>query len=220
MNAIDWDARKEAWEGRAQRLGKRAVLHVGHGTPEAQEKIYQVQYDTIIPLWQKAIAKQGYQRILDFGCGVGRWTDTLQRTSDANVLGVDPTETFLSTCIRENENPRVEFRLYEHGRIPAKDESVDAIWACMVLSTILDVEGGMFEHTIRELKRVLVPGGLMFLVDNTEGRGGHPVRSPYSISRTIEQYNAAFRPWCSQFQPRGEYVDLGEKNTIFYGWKR
>jgi hypothetical protein len=60
----------------------------------------------------------------------------------------------------------------------------------------------------------------MFLVDNTAGPSHRPVvRSPYSMSRTIEEYRRAFAGW-TDLEARGDYVDLGETNTIMAGYKR
>lgn len=228
---MNWTERNEAWEGRARALGERAVLHVGHKTVEQQIAIFQKQEEAILPIFRQAVqAMLPYPPLLgkpswllDFGCGVGRWTHILSKITGAETLGIDPTRTFIDYCRTHHPNPTgvpfVDFELYENGQINLKDETVDIVWACMVLSTILDVSGGMFEHTVNELRRVLRPGGLMFLVDNTSGPPHRPiVRSPYSISRTIPEYEAAFS-WCD-LRAVGGYEDLGEINTVFHGRKR
>lgn len=213
-----WAERNEAWEARAKLLGERAVLHVGHKTPEAQAEILAKQRAAILPRLREALAPlvQEIRRtpiILDFGCGVGRWTSDLNDLG--MVVGIDPTERFLAIC--REKHPRGEFKLYQDGKIPEEDSTFDVVFACMVLSTILDVSGGMYEATLREIKRVLRPGGLMLLVDNTEGRGGRPVRSPYSISRTVKEYQDSFVAHNIVLAVLGSYEDLGETNTIFAG---
>jgi ubiquinone/menaquinone biosynthesis C-methylase UbiE len=214
-----WAERNEAWEGRAKALGERAVLHVGHKTVEQQIAIFQKQEAAILPIFEIAIANDRPKFTLDFGCGVGRWTEILARITGGIVEAIDPTQQFLEIAESHRKSPSVTYTAYHDGVIPFPGESMDAVWACMVLSTILDVSGGMFEHTVSELRRVLRPGGLMFLVDNTSGPPHRPVvRSPYSISRTVEEYSRAFN-WCG-LRAVGEYEDLGEINTIFIGRKR
>lgn len=215
-----WQERNDAWEGRARRLGERAVLHVGHSSPEAQAAIWDKQRMVIMPLLRDAITHihtDNPPLILDFGCGVGRWSGELSELG--LVVGVDPTVTFLETCERRWGNtPGITFKHYEDGNIPAADNTFDVVFACMVLSTILDVKDGMFTETLIELKRVLRKGGLFFLVDNTEGHGGRPVRSPYSISRTVKEYqDAAAEHMNVALSVFGRYEDLGETNTIFAG---
>jgi SAM-dependent methyltransferase len=229
---LNWAERNEAWEGRAKALGERAVLHVGHRTPEAQRVIFELQKSVILPLFEREVAPILAQEglfpgtlTLDFGCGVGRWSHELARITGSAVLGIDPTRQFVEYCRERHSNPEgtpfVSFELYENGKINAGKFSFDVIFACMVLSTILDVDGGMFEATMYELGRVIREGGLFFLVDNTSGPPNRPiVRSPYSISRTVEEYvSAAKRYMGIELRVIGGYVDLGETNTIFAGRK-
>ena len=214
--------RNEAWEGRAKALGPRAVLHVGHKTTEAQAAVFKMQSDAILPLFEKAIEYDRPKVTLDFGCGVGRWSEVLARITNGYVMGVDPTRSFLTHAEEQRKSPAVEYLHYADGHIPLANDSADAVWACMVLSTILDVRGGMFDQTLVELNRVLRKGGLMFLIDNTSGPVHRPVvRSPYSISRTVDEYRAAFLELMNvDLEVLGAYTDLAEVNTIFAGRKR
>lgn len=215
---LNWAERNEAWEGRAKALGKRAVLHVGHRTPEEQARVTAEQRTLLLPLFEGAVRNKGVSRTLDFGCGVGRWTHDLQRITSGLVLGVDPTQPFLDVCEAERVSPSVDYKLYRDGRIPAEDESFDAVWCCMVLSTVLTDE--MLRATVLELRRVTRHGGLMFLVDNTAGPPHRPVvRSPYSISRTVEEYQREFAGWVA-LREVGAYVDLGETNSAMLGYRR
>jgi len=53
----------------------------------------------------------------------------------------------------------------------------------------------------------------MFLIDNTDGRLGKPVRSRWSMSRTIQEYQEAFSGFVA-LKHLGDYEDLGECNSI------
>lgn len=208
----DWDARDEAWRKRVDKLGvERAIYHSKHTAPD---------FPAVTVLQQQAIwphlvtALNGTERdALDFGCGYGRWTPQLATTIGA-ALGVDPTEALLAHA--EAHRPAgvpVRYERYRHGRILAADASFDVIWCCMVLSTVL--HDGMFDATLEELRRVARPNALICLIDNTSTVEGSPVRSKYSISRTVEEYLAAFS-W-ADLQVKGDYVDFGEINTVFTG---
>lgn len=230
-----WSERNIAWASRAAVLGRRAVLHVGHKTTEQQLAIFQKQAEVILPKFEAAFNELRAERVkagkayhlfrtLDYGCGVGRWTRELAELTGGSVLGVDPTEAFLDICRHDygdDATGTIAFERLVNGRVPAENGAFDVVYACMVLSTVLDVEGGMFTESLREIERVLSIGGLMFLVDNTAGRGGREVRSPYSISRTVKQYRDAFNEHVHvDLKVVGEYEDLGEINTIFVGRKR
>lgn len=212
----DWQARREAWRDRVAALGvERAVYHKKHRTPEAFAAITKLQEDTIFPVLRQALTPED-RVTLDFGCGHGRWTQKLADLT-GTAIGVDPTRPLLETAIVNSRGSQnVTFALYENGTIPlvGMDGRIDVLWVCMVLSTILDDR--MFAATLRELRRVCHPGTLVCLTDNTSMADGRPVRSPYSISRTIQEYQDAFASWV-RLEPVADYQDFGEINTVFLG---
>ena len=219
MPRPNWEARKREWDTRVESLGvDRAVFHLRHRTPEALAAITKLQEDAILPIFERQLEPllTGAEvTALDFGCGIGRWTPYLAATC-GKVIGVDPTAQFLEYAKEHSPlDPPSEYRLYHNGRIPMEDGEADVVWACMVLSTVLD--DAMLAATIAEIDRVLKPGGLMFLVDNTWGVG-KPVRSRWSMSRTVIEYQAAFAKVATLVE-YGHYVDLGETNTIMAGRK-
>lgn len=214
MSAVqDWDARAEAWDRRVEALGvERSIYHKGHASSEAFASITQVQQAAIWPA--VVAARQPTDRVvLDFGCGYGRWTGPLADLF-GSAIGIDPTGALLEAARARVTQANVTFSPYTQGQIPLASASVDAIWSCMVLSTVLTES--MLVDTLTEWQRVLRPGGLVLLIDNTSKVNGQPVRSGYSISRTVEAYQAAFAGW-APLTPVGHYVDLKEINTIFVG---
>lgn len=213
---MDWAARRAEWDTRVKMFGKRAVFNICHKTQEELDEITRIQRETILPLFKQQLRGEN-NVILDFGCGWGRWSKDLADISNC-VIGVDPTVFFLQEAEDMNADLPVLYAEYKDGIIPVGDSCVDVIWACLVLSTV--VEEDMFQATLAELNRVLRPGGLMFLIDNTSGPAHRPVvRSRWSISRTIEEYQKAFSGWVD-LKRLGEYTDLGEVNTIMAGRKR
>lgn len=218
--ALDWQRARAEWDDRVRSMGTRAVFNCCHKTPEALDNITTLQRETIFPLLKRQLTG-GEKTALDFGCGFGRWTADIADAIDGYCIGTDPTPQLLLAAIdsytKRALNQPVDFLLYKEGRIPASDGQVDLIWSCMVLSTILDDE--MLAHTAREFDRVLAPGGLLFIVDNTAGPPHRPiVRSRWSMSRTVEEYRQAFSA-ITDLVELGHYVDLGEVNTIMAGRK-
>jgi ubiquinone/menaquinone biosynthesis C-methylase UbiE len=212
----EWDARVEAWQARVAKLGaERAIYHSKH-TAEEFPAVTEMQQAAIWPHFIGALTGQE-RRALDYGCGYGRWTPQLAAALGF-ARGVDPTPELLELArerLRADRGPgRVEYARLVRGQIPSTASSFDVIWACMVLSTVLT--DGMFRATLAELRRVARPGGLVFIIDNTSRADGEPVRSKYSISRTIDEYVGAFRSWV-ELAPVGQYIDLGEINTVFRG---
>ncbi len=210
--ASDWDARNEAWNARVERLGvERSIYHSKHQAPEFPA-VTKLQRDAIWPHFLAGL--NGTERTaLDFGCGYGRWTPMLAEAV-GQAVGVDPTTALLEHARKTPHSPRVTYARYQHGQIPATDQAFDVIWCCMVLSTVLKAD--MLTDTLAELERVAKPGALVCFIDNTSTVDGRPVRSKYSISRTIEEYQAAFAPWVD-LAVKGDYVDFGEINTVFVG---
>ena len=211
---VNWAERNAAWEARVKALGvERAIYHNGH-PPSDYPLIDDKQYTAIIPPLLEAIGAQAVPLTLDYGCGHGRWSPLLANITKSNVIAVDPTESLLLHAQEVNAHDQVIYLKLVNGQMPVIDDhTVDLLWCCMVLSTVLTE--AMLDHTIAEFCRVLRPGALVCLTDNTSKVDGRPVRSPYSISRSTEEYQNLF-DWCD-LQRVGEYEDLGEINTIFLG---
>ncbi|HET8533263.1 MAG TPA: class I SAM-dependent methyltransferase, partial [Methylomirabilota bacterium] len=144
--------------------GIRAVLNLGHG-PDEMARVTEMQRRELLPLLRSRL--RGDERLaLDFGCGPGRFTGDLADITRARVVGIDPIPRLLELAPR---HPSVEYRVMSEGHIPLDSSSVDLVWICLVLGGI---HGSTLGDTIAEVRRVLRPGGLVFLVENTNEGGG------------------------------------------------
>jgi ubiquinone/menaquinone biosynthesis C-methylase UbiE len=94
--------------------------------------------------------------ILEIGCGAGRITKRLADDFH-HVLACDVSEGMLAYARERVTAPNIQWHLSEGTRLPADDNSVDAVFSCHVLQH--------FEHSaaqlecFREIYRVLKPGG-------------------------------------------------------------
>lgn len=201
------DPARRYWEKRALRHGERSVLNLGH-KPGEEAAVTTAQWETLLPMLRAQL--RGDERVvLDFGCGPGRFTPDLANVIRGKAIGVDPTEALIRGARRA---PNVEYHVLRGDTLPLADASVDVVWACLVLCCI--VGDAALERAIAELRRVLRPGGLVFVVENTSLRADLP-----HIRFRTEQDYVRLLPWAA-LEPIGEYLDLGERITVLAGRAR
>ena len=112
----------------------------------------------------KAFDLRGCKRILDAGCGNGRYSRFIlkQADPDALVTGFDLSQRMLKRARRRVRDPRVSFASADLTHLPYADGCFDAVVCGWVLEHLADPRPGL-----REVARVLRPGG-KFLLMTTE----------------------------------------------------
>jgi ubiquinone/menaquinone biosynthesis C-methylase UbiE len=99
------------------------------------------------------------ESILDVGCGTGRFLRKAeQRWSDARLIGVDPAEGMIEMA--RHLTPGATFYVSMAESLPLPDASVDVAVTTLSFHHWSDQAAG-----VREVARVLRPGGHFFLVD-------------------------------------------------------
>jgi SAM-dependent methyltransferase len=107
---------------------------------------------------------QVHGRVLDVGCGAGSIAKAVKRARpDLEVLGCDLSESALATARVAPEG--VDFRLATAERLPFDDGTLDFVWIVDVLEHVDDPE-----RVLREVARVLKPGGGFHIVLPLEGQ--------------------------------------------------
>jgi SAM-dependent methyltransferase len=96
--------------------------------------------------------------VLDLGCGEGQIARLLA-TAGSHVVGVDPTWNQLRVAAERGGGPG--YARADASNLPLRDGGVDAVVACLVFEHIDDLDGA-----IREIARVLEPGGVLCLFLN------------------------------------------------------
>jgi ubiquinone/menaquinone biosynthesis C-methylase UbiE len=109
----------------------------------------------------RAFDVRGCKRILDAGCGNGRYTRVLLRRADADarITGFDLSQRMLKRARRRVRSERVSFVAADLTRLPFADAIFDAVVCGWVLEHLPDPRPGL-----RELARVLRPGGRLLLM--------------------------------------------------------
>src|SRR5262245_37236617 len=100
-------------------------------------------------------------RILDFGCGYGRTLGALYNQGYRNLVGIDPAPTMVATARRRF--PRLTFLTVDSPHLPFADESIDVTLLFAVLTCVPSNDGQ--RRIMREISRVLRPGGLLYISD-------------------------------------------------------
>ena len=110
--------------------------------------------------WLRGLAATA--RIVDYGCGYGRVAGLLRQYGFAGVEGFDVSAGLVERARRDH--PDLRFATLTHPpRLPCPDDGVDAVLLIAVL-TCVPTDAGQRE-LIDELRRVLRPGGLLYVSD-------------------------------------------------------
>ncbi|MDR2845673.1 MAG: class I SAM-dependent methyltransferase [Candidatus Methanoplasma sp.] len=97
-------------------------------------------------------------RVLDIGCGNGKTSSALINMG-ASVIGLDFSSSAVEYC-RSMFGAAAEFVVADCESMPFPDKSFDAVAAVHIFEHLNSDEA---ERTVSEIRRVLVPGGKVFI---------------------------------------------------------
>lgn len=104
-------------------------------------------------------------RILDYGCGVGGWMNTLSSAFPAaHISGVDVSAIAIEKA--RSKFPSWRFESFDGLVAPFDDDSFDLIFSYHVLEHVFD-----FEASARDIARMLAPGGHAVIIFPCGNRG-------------------------------------------------
>lgn len=134
-----WDGAIDVWDD-FQEAGKDFARDRVHG-----------------PALLRAVGPLRSQRVLDVGCGQGRFTRLLARRG-GKVVGVDWSEKMIEAAVRhEREDPQgIEYRILDARKLGTAwpPGSFDVAVACMAFMDMPDLP-----RVLRGVRSVLRPGG-------------------------------------------------------------
>jgi ubiquinone/menaquinone biosynthesis C-methylase UbiE len=101
-------------------------------------------------------------RVLDIGCGTGLLIDTLacRLPQVASLTGIDPAAGMLEVASGRISDPRARVEQASAERLPVGDSSTDLVVTSLSFDHWTDQAAGL-----REVARVLAPGGELVLAD-------------------------------------------------------
>jgi demethylmenaquinone methyltransferase/2-methoxy-6-polyprenyl-1,4-benzoquinol methylase len=113
--------------------------------------------------WRRITVEQAVRqgdRVLDACCGTGDLAIAAQRRGAAEVIGLDFSEEMLERA--RQKAPELEWVQGDALALPFADESFDAATVGFGIRNVDDLEAGL-----RELRRVLRPGGRVAILEIT-----------------------------------------------------
>ena len=146
--------------------------------------------------------------ILDLGCGTG--ISTRQLVSLGRVVGCDP-DSIMLTAARGHKTPTgIKYVVGKANKLPFRDAVFDVVTAFAAFHWFND------KKSIAEIRRVLKPGGIVFIVNRTGLRSwGEGYRM--AIIKSIGQEVAAFRE--DLYKPERDLKGNGFKKNQVKSWR-
>jgi 2-polyprenyl-3-methyl-5-hydroxy-6-metoxy-1,4-benzoquinol methylase len=134
-------------------------------------------------------------RVLDIGCGEGRFALELARAG-VQVLGIDIAEEPLRRA--RARHPELDLRRVEvEGPWQLEDASFDAVWAGEVIEHVADTAAWL-----SEVRRVLRSGGSLI------------VSTPAHERFTLARLALSRRAYARHFDPLGDHLRFYSRNTL------
>lgn len=111
-------------------------------------------------------------RLIDLGCGTGRFLDLLKQAwPRLPLLGLDLSEAYIQHARRHLRRwARIDLLVANAEAIPAPDNSVDAVTSIFMVH---ELPPQVRRVVVKECARVLKPGGRLILLDSLQ-RGDEP----------------------------------------------
>ncbi|MBX9387460.1 methyltransferase domain-containing protein [Streptomonospora nanhaiensis] len=158
-----------------------------HGYSDHEARRLGDQADTLADLLHEGTAYAPGSRVLEAGCGVGAQTvHLLARSPEIDLTAVDRAADSLARA-RERvaeaaPGARVRWHQADLFDLPFPDAAFDHVFVCFVLEHVADPAGAL-----RELGRVLRPGGTLTVVEGDHGSALFHPASPYAEAVVAEQ---------------------------------
>jgi SAM-dependent methyltransferase len=155
---------KKSLKGNVE-LTQAASSQIGYWDRVAHDKRFShpLRFDWLTQYSNKQV------RILDYGCGYGRTLVELAEAGFQNLVGVDFSEAMIARA--RAVTPQAGLVRNDGHSLPFNNECFDAVLLFAVLTCIPD--DNQQRQLLTEVKRVLRPGGLLYISDllvNNDGR--------------------------------------------------
>jgi len=121
-------------------------------------------------------------RVIDVGCGEGWFTQLVAPKTD-KVIGIDPSATAIGRARAVTNSSNATYLLASADSLPVEDSWADIV---VYYNSLHHVPADLQSKAIAETARVLVPGGILCIVEPmTSG-------SAYELFRAVEDESAVY----------------------------
>jgi len=209
------------WDARAARFaaeGEGLAAVCSFGMPAFYNRYIHVLQERALEPW---LAIPPGARVLEIGCGVGRWTRRLARAGH-DVIGLDLSRTMIDEARRravtDSVSERCRFFVADCASFSfARGHRFDRILGVTVLQHILD--RSRLIAAIGNIALHLAPAGRAVLLEAAPPRATTRCNSPVFVARTEDDYRDAFA--AAGLRCVGAYgVDPAPFRTWFLPWFR
>lgn len=166
MNNISWI--QNYWNDRATKYinldekGWSAICFCG--APVWYNKFLDYSQKVVFLKLINAIEGVKKDKILDVGCGIGRWTSLLSEMG-AVVIGIDFSEVMIQKAKEYSKPQNIDFRYMDVCRLEFPNNVFDLVSSVTVLQH-LPLENQ--EKAIKELCRITKKGGYILIIEATD----------------------------------------------------
>jgi SAM-dependent methyltransferase len=176
------------WEDRARRFARRGAglaAVCSYGMPEFYNRMIHLCQHLALSPWLRVAPGT---RVLDVGCGVGRWSSLLA-SRGARVTGMDLSPTMIEEAERrahaDGVSDRCRFLVQDLAQLDA-GERFDLVIGVTVLQHILEPEA--LRSAVQRMSEHLAPGGRMVLLEAAPTRLAQRCDTPVFRARTRDVY--------------------------------
>lgn len=146
------------------------------------------RYRELLQIIEHTCPRGGDNRILDVGCGKGRYLrNLLEDRPNDHLYGVDISKS----VIEEKTEQKIHWQEGSLTNIPFGDAFFDVVYACESLEHAIDIE-----CAVREMARVTKPGGRIVVIDKNAVALGSLEITPWEQWFDEEGLADMMRPFC------------------------
>lgn len=147
--------------------------------------------------------------MIDAGCGSGKFLPVVSKLAK-HYYGIDASSSQLVLATNKIINKeKVTLICSDLCDISLEDDSIDIIYLSWVLGTILDLNKR--EEVLKQLLRVLKPGGKILLIENNIGNEFEALRGRDKDNRTSDYNNWVLS---KNFKVSKEFTTYFKFNTV------
>lgn len=175
------------WEDRAARLarhegGLSAVC--SYGMPRLYNLAHHLAHSAALEPWFRRMRDQ---RVLEIGCGVGRWTRRLARHNRVTAMDLSPSMLAVARDNLAELGLDCEFR---QGNVAdfATGERFDSVLSVTVLQHVIDDQALL--QALGNLRDQLRPGGRLLMLEVAPDRGTTRNDSAIFRARSFQDYRS------------------------------